>query len=232
MELQVLKDEINLLNDLSKDMSFDNVVLEDAKDLIKIKNQKIIDLGGEPVLFTVEQSVGISNEDAIRIIIKKMGVFKRFISTNEVALKKYNLLNKMLKGKTGVTYEDYLAKGEKFLYGGELSGDYRLVFNNLIKTNEFVLFKETKHDAILKYITPENSYVFQVLTPNANVIFALAYFVYDVLKLDFYKDEYLNKSLNLSYSFTKTYSVDSFENQYIELKKILNELDKKLENQD
>lgn len=228
MTIETLKNEINILNLLSKDMSFDKTVLDDAVSIIQIKNKQITDLGGEPIVFEVNQSVGLTEDEFIRQIVKKMGVYKRFIASNPVAQKKYNLLDSMLKRKTGVSYQQYLDKGEKFFLGGNIKTESHMIFNNLLQTNEFVFVRETRDDSVLRYTTPENSVLFQVLTPETNVLFALGYFVGDDFILDFYEDEILSKSLNLTYSFTATYSLKDFKLQYIKLKKKLKEIDKKI----
>lgn len=225
MTIETLKKEINALNYLSQDSSFDKTILQDALYLIDFKNKKIQELGGEPII--QQQVVGITEEEALRKIIKQLSVLKKLKSGNPKAEKQYSVLNKILKLKTGVEHEEYLNKGGKFMMGGQVS-DVRHIVNNLIQSNEYILLRDSKDDNILKYTTPDGSMLFQVITPNSNVIYGLGYFSKDKFIIDFYEDEDLRQSLNFSYHFSNDYNNKKFKIEYLTLKKLLKDLDNKI----
>ena len=77
MTIETLKKEINALNYLSQDSSFDKTILQDALYLIDFKNKKIQELGGEPII--QEQVVGITEEEVILKIVKKLSLYKKLI---------------------------------------------------------------------------------------------------------------------------------------------------------
>ena len=104
--------------------------------------------------------------------------------------------------KSGIEFEEYREKGNKFLYGGAVSNYSNNVMSNLSKTNQFFYLRETEKDSVLKYTTPDNSVLYQVLLPSTNTAFAVVYPVDKNTTLDFYQDEELTQSLNLTYSFS------------------------------
>lgn len=226
--IQELRDEIVILNTISSDTSFDKIILQDAIEIINVKNKQIVDLGGEPIQQTIAASVGTSKEDIIETIIAQMNAYKRFITRNPEALARYNALDGALKRRTGVSYDEYVAGARKFFYGGELVKDNVKIINDLVKTNEFAFIRESKDDPILRYKTPIDSILLEVITPKTNVIYALGYFYENQLILDFYRNDILKNSLNLTHSFPTTYTPKEFELAYIDLKEKLKEIDKRI----
>ena len=103
----------------------------------------------------------------------------------------------------------------KFFYGGTLSAYNNFVMSNLVKTNEFFYLRETDKDAILKYTTPTNSLLYQVLLPKTNVAYALVYPFNKNTIVDIYKDEDLKESLGITYTFSVENSQEKFNNQYL-----------------
>ncbi|MBK7362953.1 MAG: hypothetical protein IPJ01_11715 [Micavibrio sp.] len=224
--VEKLTEEINLLLDLSKDVSFDSTVMQDAKALIDVKNKSIVDMGGTPVVIEVTEGIGTSDEQLMKIIKAKLATTSRFRS-NPTANAVYVSMSRIFKLKTGVTYEEYLAKGSKFFYGGVLSKYTNSVLSNLISTNEFFYLRETQDDNMLKYTTPDNSVLFQVLLPNENTAYALVYPLNQNTVVDFFQDEDLTQSLNLTYSFSVNNSDEVFANEYSDMKKKLYDVEKK-----
>jgi len=223
--VEKLTEEINLLLDLSKDLSFDSTVMEDAKILIDVKNKSIIDIGGSPVVIEVKDA-GISEQqllDRISVQLKALYPFRN----SEKAGAKYRTLDRIFKLKSGVTFDDFKAKGNKFFYGGMLSAYVNFVLSSLPKTNQFFYLRETQDDVLLKYTTPDNSVLYQVLLPNNNVAYGLAYPLDKNTIIDFYQDEELTQSLNLTYSFSASNSEEVFNNEYNEMMKLLQDVEKK-----
>ena len=221
-----LTEEINILNDLSKDLSFDETVLADAKQLIGIKNNKIVELGGTAIIFTVKEEIGSSDQDLLNRITAQLKALYPFRTSEKVGAK-YRTLDRVFKLKSGITFDEYKAKGSKFLYGGAISNYTNNVLSNLEKTNQFFLLRETDKDAILKYTTPENSILYSVVLPDTNVVYALAYPVDKATVVDFYKDEALTESLNLSFTFSPTFDESTFKNEYLLMMKQLADLEQK-----
>ena len=224
--VQSLTEEINLLNDLSKDFNFDESVLLDAKHIIEVKNKEIIDLGGNAVIFDIPQEIGITKEDLLDRVSKQLKALYPFRNSEKVKAK-YNTLNRVFKLKSGITYEDYKEKGEKFVHGGALGNYTNNVLSSLVKTNQFFVLRETDKDPVLKYTTPDNSVLVQVLLPNNNSAFALLYKVDKSTVMDFYKTENLTDSLNFTYSFSPTFDEGTFKNEYLALMSKLAEIEKK-----
>lgn len=223
---ELLKEEIDLLYDLSKDLSFDTTVLEDSRMLIDIKNRSIIDLGGTAITFDVKEQAGISETDLLDRITKQLSAIYPFrTSANIVA--KYNTLNRIFKLKSGITFEEFKNNGSKFLYGGSVGNYTNNIISNLVKTNQFFFLRETKNDSVLKYRTPDNSVLFQVLLPNSNIAFAVIYPLEKNTIVDFYQDEELTQSLNLTYSFSAPFDYEMFTNEYNNMMKELFDTEKK-----
>jgi len=227
MEIETLKEEVNLLFDLAKDLSFDLIVLQDAKDLIEVKNQEIVNLGGSPVVIEPIQEIGISDKTLLEKLRAKLSTLALIKSKSKTAQSKYNTLNLIFRTKSGVSYDEFSEKGMKFFYGGTLSAYNNFVMSNLVKTNEFFYLRETEKDAILKYTTPTNSLLYQVLLPKTNVAYALVYPFNKNTIVDVYKDEDLKESLGITYSFSVDNSQEKFNNQYLELSKKLQEVENK-----
>ena len=227
MEIETLKEEVNLLFDLAKDLSFDLIVLQDAKDLIEVKNQEIVNLGGSPVVIEPIQEIGISDKTLLEKLRAKLSTLALIKSKSKTAQSKYNTLNLIFRTKSGVSYDEFSEKGMKFFYGGTLSAYNNFVMSNLVKTNEFFYLRETEKDAILKYTTPTNSLLYQVLLPKTNVAYALVYPFNKNTIVDVYKDEDLKESLGITYSFSVDNSQERFNNQYLELSKKLEEVENK-----
>jgi hypothetical protein len=227
MDIETLKEEVNLLFDLAKDLSFDLIVLQDAKDLIEVKNQEIVNLGGSPVVIEPIQEIGISDKTLLEKLRAKLSTLALIKSKSKTAQSKYNTLNLIFRTKSGVSYDEFSEKGMKFFYGGTLSAYNNFVMSNLVKTNEFFYLRETEKDAILKYTTPTNSLLYQVLLPKTNVAYALVYPFNKNTIVDVYKDEDLKESLGITYSFSVDNSQEKFNNQYLELSKKLQEVENK-----
>jgi hypothetical protein len=227
MEIETLKEEVNLLFDLAKDLSFDLIVLQDAKDLIEVKNQEIVNLGGSPVVIEPIQEIGISDKTLLEKLRAKLSTLALIKGKSKTAQSKYNTLNLIFRTKSGVSYDEFSEKGMKFFYGGTLSAYNNFVMSNLVKTNEFFYLRETEKDAILKYTTPTNSLLYQVLLPKTNVAYALVYPFNKNTIVDVYKDEDLKESLGITYSFSVDNSQEKFNNQYLELSKKLEEVENK-----
>ena len=227
MEIETLKEEVNLLFDLAKDLSFDLIVLQDAKDLIEVKNQEIVNLGGSPVVIEPIQEIGISDKTLLEKLRAKLSTLALIKGKSKTAQSKYNTLNLIFRTKSGVSYDEFSEKGMKFFYGGTLSAYNNFVMSNLVKTNEFFYLRETEKDAILKYTTPTNSLLYQVLLPKTNVAYALVYPFNKNTVVDVYKDEDLKESLGITYSFSVDNSQEKFNNQYLELSKKLEEAENK-----
>ena len=228
MEVQeLLKEEIVLLNDLSKDSSFDLTVIQDAKSIIDIKNRKIVDLGGTPIVFDVKESVGVTDEELIEKLRAKLAAFYMIKSKSETANNKFNAFNRVFKSKTGITYEQFREAGNKFVYGGVLNSSMNFVLTNLSEINEFSYIKKANEDAILKYTTPENSILYSVILPKGNIAYALVYLVGKNKVIDFYQDEQLRKSLNYTYSFVDNNGQESFQNKYLEMINQLSDVETK-----
>ena len=226
--VELLQEEIGLLVDLSKDTSFDAVVLEDAKALVEIKNKSIIDMGGTPVVVTVQEQVGITKEDVRDTLLRMLKA--TYLSKDRVPkiMQKYKQNNKMFKLKFGITYEEYKERGEKFFYGGVVSNYTNNVLSNLAKTNQFVLLRETQSDAVLKHTTPEKSFLYQVLlSKEGNFAYALAYPLGKNTVVDFYQDEELIQSLNYTFTFTPSFNEDVFSKEFSEMMVGLSDVEKK-----
>jgi hypothetical protein len=227
MEIETLKEEVNLLFDLAKDLSFDLIVLQDAKDLIEAKNQEIVNLGGSPIVIEPIQEIGISDKTLLEKLRAKLSTLALIKAKSKTAQSKYNTLNLIFRTKSGVSYDEFSEKGMKFFYGGTLSAYNNFVMSNLVKTNEFFYLRETDKDAILKYTTPTNSLLYQVLLPKTNVAYALVYPFNKNTIVDIYKDEDLKESLGITYTFLVENSQEKFNNQYLELSKKLEEVENK-----
>lgn len=227
MEIETLKEEVNLLFDLAKDLSFDLIVLQDAKDLIEVKNQEIVNLGGSPIVIEPIQEIGISDKTLLEKLRAKLSTLALIKGKSKTAQSKYNTLNLIFRTKSGVSYDEFSEKGMKFFYGGTLSAYNNFVMSNLVKTNEFFYLRETDKDAILKYTTPTNSLLYQVLLPKTNVAYALVYPFNKNTIVDIYKDEDLKESLGITYTFSVENSQEKFNNQYLELSKKLEEVENK-----
>ena len=227
MEIETLKEEVNLLFDLAKDLSFDLIVLQDAKDLIEAKNQEIVNLGGSPIVIEPIQEIGISDKTLLEKLRAKLSTLALIKGKSKTAQSKYNTLNLIFRTKSGVSYDEFSEKGMKFFYGGTLSAYNNFVMSNLVKTNEFFYLRETDKDAILKYTTPTNSLLYQVLLPKTNVAYALVYPFNKNTIVDIYKDEDLKESLGITYTFLVENSQEKFNNQYLELSKKLEEVENK-----
>ena len=227
MEIETLKEEVNLLFDLAKDLSFDLLVLQDAKDLIEVKNQEIVNLGGSPIVIEPIQEIGISDKTLLEKLRAKLSTLALIKGKSKTAQSKYNTLNLIFRTKSGVSYDEFSEKGMKFFYGGTLSAYNNFVMSNLVKTNEFFYLRETDKDAILKYTTPTNSLLYQVLLPKTNVAYALVYPFNKNTIVDIYKDEDLKESLGITYTFSVENSQEKFNNQYLELSKKLEEVENK-----
>ena len=227
MEIETLKEEVNLLFDLAKDLSFDLLVLQDAKDLIEVKNQEIVNLGGSPIVIEPIQEIGISDKTLLEKLRAKLSTLALIKGKSKTAQSKYNTLNLIFRTKSGVSYDEFSEKGMKFFYGGTLSAYNNFVMSNLVKTNEFFYLRETEKDAILKYTTPTNSLLYQVLLPKTNVAYALVYPFNKNTIVDVYKDEDLKESLGITYTFSVENSQEKFNNQYLELSKKLEEVENK-----
>lgn len=227
MEIETLKEEVNLLFDLAKDLSFDLIVLQDAKDLIEAKNQEIVNLGGSPIVIEPIQEIGISDKTLLEKLRAKLSTLALIKGKSKTAQSKYNTLNLIFRTKSGVSYDEFSEKGMKFFYGGTLSAYNNFVMSNLVKTNEFFYLRETYKDAILKYTTPTNSLLYQVLLPKTNVAYALVYSFNKNTIVDIYKDEDLKESLGITYTFSVENSQEKFNNQYLELSKKLEEVENK-----
>jgi hypothetical protein len=227
MEIETLKEEVNLLFDLAKDLSFDLIVLQDAKDLIEAKNQEIVNLGGSPIVIEPIQEIGISDKTLLEKLRAKLSTLALIKGKSKTAQSKYNTLNLIFRTKSGVSYDEFSEKGMKFFYGGTLSAYNNFVMSNLVKTNEFFYLRETDKDAILKYTTPTNSLLYQVLLPKTNVAYALVYPFNKNTIVDIYKDEDLKESLGITYTFSVENSQEKFNNQYLELSKKLEEVENK-----
>ncbi len=221
-----LTEEINLLNNLSKDLSFNEVVSLDAKQLIEIKNKQIIDLGGSAVIFDLKEEIGTTDEQLLNRVTAQLKALYPF-RTSEKAGAKYRTLNRVFKLKSGITFEDYKEKGNKFLHGGALSNYTNNVLSSIVKTNQFFLLRETDKDPVLKYTTPDNSVLYQVILPNTNVAFGLAYEVAKSTVIDFYQDEELTQSLNMTFTFSPSFDEATFKQEYMEMMKRLDEVEKK-----
>jgi hypothetical protein len=230
MEIETLKEEVNLLYDLAKDLSFDLIVLQDAKDLIEVKNKEIVNLGGTPIIVEPIQQIGISDKTLLEKLRAKLSTLALIKGKSKTAESKYNTLNLIFRTKSGVSYDEFSEKGMKFFYGGTLSAYNNFVMSNLIKTNQFFYLRDTDKDSVLKYTTPNNSVLYQVLLPKTNVAYALVYPFEKNTIVDIYKDEYLKEGLGLTYSFTGDNSQESFNNQYLELSKKLEEIENKYYN--
>ena len=227
MEIETLKEEVNLLFDLAKDLSFDLIVLQDAKDLIEVKNQEIVNLGWSPIVIEPIQEIGISDKTLLEKLRAKLSTLALIKGKSKTAQSKYNTLNLIFRTKSGVSYDEFSEKGMKFFYGGTLSAYNNFVMSNLVKTNEFFYLRETDKDAILKYTTPTNSLLYQVLLPKTNVAYALVYPFNKNTIVDIYKDEDLKESLGITYTFSVENSQEKFNNQYLELSKKLEEVENK-----
>ena len=227
MEIETLKEEVNLLFDIAKDLSFDLIVLQDAKDLIEAKNQEIVNLGGSPIVIEPIQEIGISDKTLLEKLRAKLSTLALIKGKSKTAQSKYNTLNLIFRTKSGVSYDEFSEKGMKFFYGGTLSAYNNFVMSNLVKTNEFFYLRETDKDAILKYTTPTNSLLYQVLLPKTNVAYALVYPFNKNTIVDIYKDEDLKESLGITYTFSVENSQENFNNQYLELSKKLEEVENK-----
>jgi hypothetical protein len=227
MEIETLKEEVNLLFDIAKDLSFDLIVLQDAKDLIEVKNQEIVNLGGSPIVIEPIQEIGISDKTLLEKLRAKLSTLALIKGKSKTAQSKYNTLNLIFRTKSGVSYDEFSEKGMKFFYGGTLSAYNNFVMSNLVKTNEFFYLRETDKDAILKYTTPTNSLLYQVLLPKTNVAYALVYPFNKNTIVDIYKDEDLKESLGITYTFSVENSQEKFNNQYLELSKKLEEVENK-----
>lgn len=223
---EILVEEIGLLNDLSKDLSFDQTVLDDARALIDVKNKSIVDMGGNPVIFKIQDEVGVTTDELLDRVAKQLKAIYPFRNSEKIGAK-YRTLSRVFKLKSGITFEEYREKGSKFLYGGAVGNYTNNIFSNLTKTNQFIELRETESDAVLKYTTPDNSVLFQVILPNTNVAYAVAYPLGKNTVLDFYQDEELTQSLNLTYSFSATFDEEVFKNEYSEMMKSLYDVEKK-----
>jgi len=219
--VEKLKKDIELLTDLSKDLSFDVTVLEDANFLIGVKNKEIVDMGGTPI---IEQAtdIGISVQDAISIILKKIKAIYKFKDMNEKSKKKYKALSLLFRINAKMTYEDYLAKGEKFLEGGSILDTAVNNFSNdtiskLESGNQFYKLKETADDSFLRLRTPINSHLYQVLLESGNIAFALIYRNENNTTIELYQDEDISQSLNLTFSFKDGLTDEMFKTQYDEM---------------
>jgi hypothetical protein len=224
--VEKLKKDIELLTVLSTDLSFDDAVLEDANSLISIKNNEIIDLGATPYVEPVK-NIGISVSDAVNIILKKIKSIYKFKDMNDKSKKKYKTLNLLLRINTKMTYEDYLNNGEKFEEGGAVKNFSNDTISKLESGNQFYKLMETSESPILKYKTPDNSYLYQVLLESGNLAFALIYRIENNTIVDFYQDEDLSQSINLISSFEDELAEESFKLKYDDMMRSLYEAEKK-----
>jgi hypothetical protein len=222
-----LTEDIGLLINLSNDLSFDLDVLEDSKSLISIKNNEIIGLGGSPVDFDLKEEIGIAQSEAVKIVLKKLKAIYKIKDVNETSKKKYKSYDFILRMSTKMSYEDYLKNGEKFSEGGAVLNYKTDTLSVLEKTNQFYKLRLTENDSMLKYRTPDKSVLYQVLLPNAGIAFAVAYPMQNNMILDFYQDEDLSQSLNVTYSFADGLSDESFSVEYNKMMKDLSEIEKK-----
>lgn len=221
-----LTEEINLLHDISKDLSFSDIVLSDSKSLIDVKNKQIVDLGGTAILFDLKEEVGNTDKELLERITAQLKALYPF-RNSEKAGAKYRTLSRVFKLKSGITFEEYKEKGNKFLHGGALGNYTNNVLFNLVKTNQFFLLRETDKDPVLKYTTPDNSVLYQVLLPNTNVAYGLAYNVDKNTVIDFYQNESLTQSLNFTYTFSPSFDDETFRTEYKEMMKQLSDIENK-----
>ncbi len=198
----------------------------DAKSLIEIKNKNIIDLGGSPVIFDIPQEVGNTEGELLDRVTASLKALYPF-RNSEKAGAKYRTLSRVFKLKSGVTFDEYKEKGEKFLHGGALGNYTNNAIENLTKTNQVILLRETDKDSVLKYTTPDNSVLLEFILPATNVAYGLAYSLDKSTVIDFFMNESLTQSLNFTFTFSPSFDENTFKAEYLDMMKHLSEVEAK-----
>lgn len=247
--VEKLKEEVELLTELSNDLAFAESVIQDAKQLIQIKNSSIMDLGGVPaVVDDVVEEVAeetVSQTDVAEKFRVKIDTFSRLFQMKtgvsyeeylknkdnkkiQKALKetvvqtlraKIDTLSKLFQMKIGISYQQYQQNGKKYLLGGAMTSKNNIVIQKLINKAQFSFIKNCDDDAVLKYKAPANSALYGVYVQGHGQNYAVVYPMGNNVVVDFYADEDLKDSIGAVYTFSETNDNSLFDAEYDEMMK-------------